>query len=89
MSQSHSSDFADGCTCRGPDTAAHARMNPVLKLLQHVASRVGVSIAMTRQPRVLRGLDNRLLDDIGLSRSEVKRESETRFWRSYARRHLK
>lgn len=35
----------------------------------------------TRQRRLLVTLDDRMLDDIGLSRSDVLRESDKPFWR--------
>ena len=89
MSQSQNLGIANGCTCRDLDTSSHPQLHTLLQPLRHVASKVGGLIELSRQRRALGELDDRLLDDIGLSRSEANRDSETRFWRSYARRHLK
>ena len=41
------------------------------------------------QRQALVDLDDRLLQDIGVSREEADRASAGLFWRTYARRHLK
>lgn len=43
-------------------------------------SRLGHMIAVWRQRRVLKALDDRALDDIGLSRDEAETEAGRRFW---------
>lgn len=45
--------------------------------------------ARRRQLRALAALDNRLLDDIGVSRAEAERQVAKSFRNVYARRHLK
>ena len=42
-----------------------------------------------RQLRALSALDDRLLDDIGVSRARAERQIAKSFWNVYARRHLK
>ena len=42
-----------------------------------------------RQLRALAELDDRLLDDVGISREAAEREIARSFRRAYARRHMK
>lgn len=42
-----------------------------------------------RQLRTLAQLDDRLLDDVGLSREQVDEEIGRPIWHAYSRRHLK
>ena len=39
--------------------------------------------------RQLKALDNRLLEDIGVTREAAEREASRTFCRTYARRHMK
>ncbi|MGD9866093.1 MAG: DUF1127 domain-containing protein [Pseudodonghicola sp.] len=43
-------------------------------------SQLGHMIAVWRQRRVLKALDDRALDDIGLTRDEAETEAGRRFW---------
>jgi len=43
---------------------------------------IGTWIERSRQRRALANLDDRLIDDIGITRSEAARESANPFWRS-------
>jgi uncharacterized protein YjiS (DUF1127 family) len=54
-----------------------------------MAHKVHGWIERSRQRRALQDLDDRLLNDIGLSRDEARRECAKLFWQTYARRHLK
>jgi uncharacterized protein YjiS (DUF1127 family) len=62
-----------------------ALMQPV----REMAHQVHGWIERSRQRRALQDLDDRLLNDIGLSRDEARRECAKLFWQTYARRHLK
>lgn len=43
----------------------------------------------SRQMRTLADLDDRPLDDVGLTRSDTEREMARAIWHSFARRHQK
>ncbi len=48
--------------------------------LGRVLRRLGAMLAACRQRRDLAGLDDRTLHDIGVSRADVEREANRRFW---------
>jgi len=61
----------------------------LMQPIRHMAHEVDGWIERSRQRRALQDLDDRLLNDIGLSRDEATRECAKLFWQTYARRHLK
>lgn len=44
-------------------------------------------LARRRQLRALANLDDRLLNDVGITREAAQREMARTLWRTYARRH--
>jgi uncharacterized protein YjiS (DUF1127 family) len=76
------------CTCRqatGWWSPGDVLMRPVRQMVHQVHG----WIEQSRQRQALQDLDDRLLNDIGLSRDEARRECAKLFWQTYARRHLK
>ncbi len=66
-----------------PLVALHHRDIPDQKVLsasQMVMAWIFVWAERSRQRRALRGLDDRLLDDIGLTREQALREASKPFW---------
>jgi uncharacterized protein YjiS (DUF1127 family) len=61
----------------------------LMRPLRQMAHEVHSWIDRSRQRPALQDRDDRLLNDIGLSRNEAKRECAKLFWRTYAQRHLK
>jgi uncharacterized protein YjiS (DUF1127 family) len=88
MSQNLHYGINHTCThqqARGWWSSGDALMGTVRKIAHEVRS----WIERSRQRRALQDLDDRLLNDIGLSRDEARRECAKLFWQTYARRHLK
>jgi uncharacterized protein YjiS (DUF1127 family) len=61
----------------------------LMQPVRQMARKVHGWIERSRQHRALQDLDDRLLNDIELSRDEATRECAKLFWQTYARRHLK
>ena len=71
----------------------HATQSRWLPKLQQIVTRsahkVHGRIERSRQCQALGRHDNRLLDDIDVSRRQALRESRKQFWQAYGRRHLR
>ena len=61
----------------------------LMRFVRQMAQEVHAWIERSRQRRALQDLDDHLLNDVGLSRDEAKRECAKLFWQTYSRRHLK
>jgi uncharacterized protein YjiS (DUF1127 family) len=87
---SHTLHFGtdDTCTRRHP-TGWWSPGDALMRHVQKMAHEVRGWIERSRQRRALQHLDDRLLNDIGLSRDDSRRERAKLFWQTYARRHLK
>lgn len=65
----------------GAVVAAPAPRPGLLRVTQRASRIIGTWMERSRQRRALAHLDDRLLKDIGLTRSEAEREIYTPFWR--------
>ena len=88
MSQALHYDDSHSCSCRH-STPWKSPRDGLLGFVRPSTHKFHGWIERRRQRRALRALDNRLLDDIGVSRDEAMHECAGRFWQAYARRHLK
>lgn len=59
---------------------ASTRFRSTMSLTARVSATVGHWVARQRSRRALTKLDDRLLDDVGLSRTERSRETAKTFW---------
>lgn len=54
--------------------------SPRARRASSLLSRIGMAFAVSRQRRALAQLDDAMLEDIGLTRSEAHREAERPAW---------
>lgn len=63
------------------DTYSASRHHTHHHGIRHWLWTIGTWFARTRQRQALRALDSRLLDDIGVTEDERRKELATPFWR--------
>ena len=87
MSRALHFDDNTNCSCRRTTTQRRQPLGSIGYVWQWTHE-LRAWIELNRQRRALRTLDDRLLDDIGVSPDEASRESAKRFWQVYASRHM-
>ena len=81
-------DDATICSCRQAAARTGSR-HGAMELAGLISQVIRSWIARNRQRRALHDLDDRLRDDIGVSRGQATHAGTNHFRLSYARRHLK